>query len=488
MRIKLKDKIEIIVWSFWILISIVFILLTSYFTSPLYNDYGGDSAIFMLIGKGILAGQVPYVDIFDHKGPVLFFIEALGQSIIPGRLGMCIFEMLCCSISLIVIYNIARCFVNRKLSMIVPFFYLYLLRITLNGGNLSEEYSLPLCLICIWFAIKYAISGNEEHPPKYAFLYGASFMLIALIRINNAVALVSIVLTITIFLCIKKRFNNLFANIIGFIGGMLLIFIPISIYFIVHGAFYEMIRGTFIFNYIYATNIKVKTNVLYMRLALFPCLTGIAGAIVYWLKNRKLLLPVITILISILTFMSIGFGNDFLHYLMLDTIPFVLGVNLIFASFTMEGKHYSIKKNIAPIIAVIILIGTFIVYHRYKNICSFVVDNSSNSKSISVGKYIPSNERNSVFGYNTSAKWFLANDILPCERYFTLQEWWNNFDKSVEGEINEMMEKKPPKWVVVTDIKYLHNKKFLDKIDSNYIPVTEVNDGGYTVTLYKYIK
>lgn len=42
------------------------------------NYYGGDSAVFILIGKMFNAGKVPYVDFFEHKGPTLIFIEAIG--------------------------------------------------------------------------------------------------------------------------------------------------------------------------------------------------------------------------------------------------------------------------------------------------------------------------------------------------------------------------------------------------------------------------
>ena len=44
----------------------------------------GDSAIFVYIGERMLAGKIPYVDLFDHKGPVLFFIQYLGLLLSPG--------------------------------------------------------------------------------------------------------------------------------------------------------------------------------------------------------------------------------------------------------------------------------------------------------------------------------------------------------------------------------------------------------------------
>ena len=38
-----------------------------------------DSSVFLYIGKQMHAGKVPYVDLFDHKGPILYFIQWLRQ-------------------------------------------------------------------------------------------------------------------------------------------------------------------------------------------------------------------------------------------------------------------------------------------------------------------------------------------------------------------------------------------------------------------------
>ena len=50
-------------------------------TSPLYSDWGYDSAMFQTIGKYWAQGHLPYVELFDHKGPIIFFINALGYAL-----------------------------------------------------------------------------------------------------------------------------------------------------------------------------------------------------------------------------------------------------------------------------------------------------------------------------------------------------------------------------------------------------------------------
>ena len=73
-----KEKL----WVFYliiILLSAGTMLLFSSTTSPLYpNNYGVDSAFFRFMGLMICRGKTLYSEIWDNKGPVLFFLQAIG--------------------------------------------------------------------------------------------------------------------------------------------------------------------------------------------------------------------------------------------------------------------------------------------------------------------------------------------------------------------------------------------------------------------------
>jgi hypothetical protein len=49
-----------------------------YFAQPRLSAPGVDSSVFQVIGNGWIHGQVPYRDLWDHKGPLIYFIDALG--------------------------------------------------------------------------------------------------------------------------------------------------------------------------------------------------------------------------------------------------------------------------------------------------------------------------------------------------------------------------------------------------------------------------
>jgi hypothetical protein len=40
-----------------------------------------DSSVFLTIAQGMLRGKTPYLDFFDHKGPLIYFINAAGLAL-----------------------------------------------------------------------------------------------------------------------------------------------------------------------------------------------------------------------------------------------------------------------------------------------------------------------------------------------------------------------------------------------------------------------
>lgn len=84
-----KTRKNLIIYAFLTLFCIAFLLLLSASTSPLYKDLcDGDSSIFIFFGKAITLGKDAYRDYFDHKGPILFYINALGYFLTKSKVGV----------------------------------------------------------------------------------------------------------------------------------------------------------------------------------------------------------------------------------------------------------------------------------------------------------------------------------------------------------------------------------------------------------------
>ena len=59
------------------------VLLSSVVLTLVFGAYAGDPEYFSYVGRCLLAGRHMYVDIWDCKGPILYFVSALGVLIHP---------------------------------------------------------------------------------------------------------------------------------------------------------------------------------------------------------------------------------------------------------------------------------------------------------------------------------------------------------------------------------------------------------------------
>jgi hypothetical protein len=66
-----------------------------------------DSGVFLYVGWRVLSGDVPYRDVWDHKPPLVYFVDALGISLSPGSLwGIWILEIVFIFFTLFWIYRL----------------------------------------------------------------------------------------------------------------------------------------------------------------------------------------------------------------------------------------------------------------------------------------------------------------------------------------------------------------------------------------------
>ena len=155
-----KTRKNLIIYAFLTLFCIAFLLLLSASTSPLYKDLcDGDSSIFIFFGKAITLGKDAYRDYFDHKGPILFYINALGYFLTKSKVGVFILQCISLSISSIFMYKTARFFTKPIRSVICVIITILAFGATISDGNLTEEY-------CILYKAPKSTSPSQ----KYGYL------------------------------------------------------------------------------------------------------------------------------------------------------------------------------------------------------------------------------------------------------------------------------------------------------------------------------
>ena len=67
-----------------LLLALAYSLVIYYCNTPIGASIGSDSAMYLTMGTALAQGYAPYLDIFDHKGPLLFILQTIPQAIAGG--------------------------------------------------------------------------------------------------------------------------------------------------------------------------------------------------------------------------------------------------------------------------------------------------------------------------------------------------------------------------------------------------------------------
>ena len=128
----------------WISLIVSGILL-----NPLFSYPGRDAGIFLYIGSLILKGKVPYLDVWENKGPIVFYINALGLFLGDGsRWGVWLLEFLFLFGGAWLCYSLVTIVMGRIPALIGVIILITSAGNILQGGNYSEEYSVLFsCLV-----------------------------------------------------------------------------------------------------------------------------------------------------------------------------------------------------------------------------------------------------------------------------------------------------------------------------------------------------
>lgn len=217
--------------------------------SPIYREIPErDSGVFLYFGEQILNGKIPYRDMWDHKPPAIYYIDAIGLFIGNGSLwGVWLLEF----ISLYSASVLGFLLLKRAFGIIPAIFGsigLLVSLVLLPGGNLAEQFALPF-----QFGALYLFWKSEEHD-NYSwrgFLVGIVSAILFLLKPN----LIGISLSIIIYLIFYRR-NNLLKNITTIILGAVSIIFVVVIYFSANNALSSLMDSVFRYNSIYSMTVS----------------------------------------------------------------------------------------------------------------------------------------------------------------------------------------------------------------------------------------
>lgn len=459
-------------------IALVFILVYSPSTSPLYVYEGFDSCTFKTIGIGILEGKIPYTDLFDHKGPILFWLNALG--LLCGRVGLFFLEVIFFSAMLVCAYRIARLYANEAKAFAASLLTLIPTIDFITEGNQCEIYMLPFIALSLYMALRYTTGRMPSHPLIYSLFYGVAFAIIFFIRPNDAVSHVGAIMFGLFLLMLRKReYRNAISNAAVFIVGSLAVAIPILIYFYAIGSLGDMLHGMIGYNLQYSSESGLNEGSI--GIILIPVIIY-GGTIFLSRRNDKdswfILIPSL-----IFTLILIG-KRDYYHYL----LP-ILPVFCLFATKCLSAGYTKVIAGITILFAIfsfrqhVLLVrcasqhGEIAELYRQSKDLILMVPESERSQVWNHNLYKLSCDK-SPHVYSMTGIWTYAG-VSPANRVFI------PFHRHRFGDETTLSENRP-KWLLATEDSTDPNLLDEHFLQENYSAVASTTDNCIAkVVLYK---
>ena len=315
----------------------VFVLLQSPLAPFAKRTNGVDSSVFIYSAQQILDGQLMYKDIVDHKGPFLYFIDAMALFIFGGNfIGIWIFEVLSLFVASIMMFKTARLFADKVSSLLAVVTAILFLVPLLVGGNLTEEWALPYKSIALYIFVSY-LKGNKPLDVFSLFILSFTFVLTFMIRANLVAMWAGFGIVLLIKWIVEKRYSELIRSLSFLLLFVILSLLPFFLYFYIKGTLSDAIYLVFKYNmFEYAPSSNIKSllksvvNTLMgkkVHLSIIPVII----ALYMFLRERTIVnVGILSAFVFTALVCSLG-GRFFEHYFMIFAPLLVIPYAYIFA-------------------------------------------------------------------------------------------------------------------------------------------------------------
>ena len=459
-----------------------------------------DSAVFIYMGQRLREGAIPYLQIFDHKGPMLYAIEWLGLTVGNGNLaGIWFLEVIFMFASLYFMYRTARLFTDSEVVSVAAVALGSELFINAFGrGNLSEEYALPFIAYSLYVFLKFIRTSVFTYPE--VGMTGACFGSILLIRANMISVWVSWMPVILILLLtdpgrkMSQKITAILKLTISFAAGMILVMAPFVGWYSAHHALSAMINTYLGYNSQYMGGNPESLSSIGSVIRTFSHMESLTTfifsiylvAVTQWsyhnLKSRRMIVCWGNVLYLVVTayLMSIS-GRNYSHYLtvlipcLVLTLTFLLDAwRRSFADCAEEGSRDARRKYWILVLAVMVLI----VYQGYckTQILQTMNLRNANEQDEKVAAEIRqyTNPGDDIYVFENNARFYVETKTHTDTRFVFPPDYLN-----IDSEIMAYISKDQPKVIVRLNYYEDGSKVQLGKVDAFVDDL--VSKGTYTV-------
>ncbi len=373
---SVKPRIDTLLNVGWVvaILALLLFVLDSFIGVP-----NSDSSVFMYVGQGILKGELPYLDRFDHKGPLIYFLNAIGLALFSMP-GVWLIE----GIFLLATVSLAIMVVKENFGVTAALFsvavFLGYFGVFAHSGNFTEQYALLFQFLALYLFIR--IEEDSMNGAKYTLILvsiGALAAAAFLLRPN----LVGVWIAIGLYWIFVHRGDSA-PRILWAVIGAFLVLLPTFGIFAIFGGLRAFWDAAFIYNIVYSDapaidRLRAVRHIgVLLAFTLLPIIAGWCAGLYHLvpgggIRNERFVpcLKLILIWLPIEVIMVSISVREYQHYY-LALLPAVTMVIAFFAFLMTRAVSLP-----ASLISVILLIAVS---------CYFLADKLNETLPI-IGKY-----------------------------------------------------------------------------------------------------
>ncbi len=433
-----------------------------------------DQNWYITMGEGMLAGKVPYKDLFEHKGPIVYFAYALVALFNNVYVGAFLFEMIFGVAFLYTAYKILRRYLSEKSSIILLFLVAFLTftsYYTVLGYGSVEFYSLPFLNYMLLAFLEF-IEDNKQFSLLRSLGIGFSISILFWIKYTMLILPIAIMI-MWIVMCIKnKNIKQMFISIGLMLISFIIVTIPILIYYAINDALYDLFYVYFYVNlFIYSGNpVNIFTNIgLLLGLGNVNFIFMILAIVFYFKQFKKKGYFILTaFLFNILLLLAQDCHVNYFAIL----FPFsVLGCALLFKYLS----KFKIKQITKKVLAIVMCILVFPIGWSISGVARELGKSEEDYAQFQVAEDIHELSKQ----YNTDSPtmfcykmydygFYNVAKIVPTEKFWVLNLFKNGIFPELDNSLVESIESQSCDFVVVFSNVYEEEKEWLEQYYTVY--------------------
>ena len=476
----IRDFNPWVVYLFCLGVSLVFMFFFG-LNSPIHTfNSHCDYQWFMTMGNGLVAGKVPYRDLFEQKGPIVYAVFAVACWFPNPQFAIWCIEVLCVSLFLFFCYRIARKFLSPWLSLaVVPLMMAVLSANVVRGleGSCVEEYCYPIFAYGLLCFLDFIID-RQNKSWRRCFALGICLGILFWVKYTM---LEFFIVPLIIWFVLNAKDRNLWRIVRGgllMLAGFAVVTVPILIAFAACGALDDLFNVYFMlnaFNYgsgNYAADFRDPGRNLLFSFFIggYYIIMLIGGlvcfAIQYWRQRSGQLL----LISAVSSWLMVGLIGAYAYYYLPLMAYAVLGViyTIKIVTHMLQAVGIVIRRCFVRIIwlTVIVLVGFFAALPLVNNLVEINRPRENYVQLVvadMIAEYNQTAEQPAtLFCYlMADCGFYNAAGVIPNVRYFAensftregFPEMFESFDNTISGKLCD--------FVITYRSEYEANKEFL---------------------------